>query len=426
MSKLLAFLVLFPLMVHAAEPLDKVVAVVNNSVITASELESHIEIFKQQIAARKMPLPPENVMRKQILQHLIDEDLQLQLAKQNGISIADKELDEEISKIAVTNNITLTIMRGDIERSGMSWKAYRENIRKEILLNQLQQKAVGKEVMVSPQQVEEYLKTAQHEDKSALVYHLQNIVVPLPEEPTTDQLKKASAKVQQLLVRLKKGEDFSQVALVESSGEFALEGGDLGARHLAELPDIFASAAVKMHAGQVVGPLRAANGLQLLKLIAVSGDNQKHDVVKTHVRHILVKQAASMTPAEADRQAHNLYQQLKSGKDFAVMAKQYSVDLVSAAKGGDLGWISPGEVVPQFEKAMDSLPLHKVSKPVKSVFGWHIIEVLERKKVDDSASFKRQQVRRFLHQKKFAEAVLNWQQHLRMDAYVKIMDKELA
>lgn len=428
LKRLALLLLLVPGMsgVSSAQPLDRVVALVNDGVITASELNAQVEMLRQQIAEKKMQVPSDTVLRKQVLQHLIDVDIQLQLAKQNDITIDNKELDEAIEKIATQNKLSLSELRTAVTDQGMAWNVYRENIRKEMVIGRLQQKAVAKDVMVTSKQVEEYLKVAENQDKSKQTYHLQNIVIPLPEEPTTDQLSKAREKVKEVLAKIKKGEDFSTAAIAESSGTFALEGGDLGERHLAELPDIFAKEVVHMSVGQIVGPLRTGNGFQLIKLVAIGGDNQKHEVVKTHVRHILLKQDASMTSSEAQRQVNNIYQQLKSGKDFALMAKQYSLDVTSAVKGGDLGWVTPGELVPQFEKTMDSLPLHQVSKPVKTVFGWHLIEVLERKKVDDSASFQRQQVRQYLQQKKFSEAVQNWQQHLRTEAYIKIMEKDLA
>ena len=255
---------------------------------------------------------------------------------------------------------------------------------------------------------------------------MQNIVVPLPEAPTTNQVNKAKEKARALLTKIKRGDDFNRLAIAESSGEYALEGGDLGDRHLAELPEVFAERVTMMKVGEVSEPIRTGNGFQLIKLVAIGGGSESHHVTKTHVRHILVKQDTSMTTDEAIKQVNNLYQQLKSGKDFALMAKQYSLDAASAIKGGDLGWVSAEELVPPFAEAMNALPLHTVSKPVKSPFGWHLIEVLERKTVDDSDSYQRLQVRQFLQQRKFAEAVNNWQQHMRTDAYVNILDKALA
>ncbi len=426
----IVFLLIFlPVLVLAApaQPLDQVVAVVNDDVITASELDEQVTILRQQITAKNMQLPSDTVLRKQVLQHLIDVDLQLQLAKNNSITIDSTELNEAIAKIATSNNLSLTQLREELTKQGLSWENYRENIRKEMLIGRVQQKAVSQEIVVSSQQVEDYLKTTLvNTKKTQQTYHLQNIVIPLPEEPTTEQVKKAQEKARGLLGKIKKGDDFSMIAIAESSGEYALEGGDLGERHLPELPAVFAEKVVTMSVGQVSGPIRTGNGFQLIKLVSVGGSDEHHQVTKTHVRHILLKQDANMTEVEASKQINNIYQQLKSGKDFALMAKQYSLDAASAVKGGDLGWVTADELVPQFSKAMNALPLNKVSKPVKSPFGWHLIEVMARKTVDDSDAFQRQQVRQFIHQRKFTEAVQNWQQHLRSDAFVNILDKALA
>lgn len=422
-------LVLLPALIldAQAQPLDKVVAIVNDDVITASELNAQVEVQKQQITAKHIALPADQILRKQVLQHLIDVDLELQLAKKNGLTVDDTDLNQAIEKIADSNHLSLTQMREELEKQGLEWESYRENIRKEILISQVQQKAVGQDIVVSSQQVEDYLKTYEHETKlQQATYHLQNIVIPLPEEPTTVQLNKAKQKAQDLLSKIKQGEDFSRMAIAESSGEYALEGGDLGERHLAELPDIFVKPVSQMQVGEVYGPIRAGNGFQIIKLISMGGNTEPHTVVKTHVRHILLKPDMSMTSEETSRQMNNLYQQLRSGKDFALMAKQYSVDAASAVKGGDLGWVSPEELVPAFAKAMEALPLHTISKPVHSQFGWHLIEVLERKTINDSKSYERMQVRQFLQQRKFTEAVQNWQQHLHADAYIHIVDKSLT
>lgn len=429
MFKRIAFLcVLFSGMCFAEgkQLLDRVVAIVNDSVITSSELNAQVELSKKQIIAQNMQMPDESVLRKQVLQHLIDVDLEMQMAKQNGIAVDNTELNEAIEKISTANHLSLSQLREEITKQGLSWQEYRQNIRKEMIITRIQQKAVGKDVIVTNEQVDQYLKTAGQVDNSNLTYHLKNIVIPLNEEPTTEQLKRAKIEADNLLNKIKKGDDFSRLAIEESSGEFALEGGDLGERHLAELPEVFAKEVVSMKVGQVVGPIRTGNGFHLIKLIAIGGENQRHMITQTHVRHILLKPDASMVPSEAIKQVNNIYQQIKSGKDFTLMAKQYSLDASSAVKGGDLGWVNPGELVPEFEKAMNNLPLHKVSKPVKTQYGWHLIEVVGRRQKDDSEAFKKQQVRQFLQQRKFVEAVQNWQQHLRSQAYINIVDKDLA
>lgn len=409
-----------------AEPLDKVVAVVNEQVITQTELDAEVEQFRLQWRAKPEALPPEALLRKQVLQHLIDVDLQLQLAKNNDISVDNTELDETIQGIAARNHLTLTQLREALEHQGIVFETYRDNIRKEMLMQRIQQRAVGKDIVVSTEQVDDYFKTMRHNQKEQSLFHVQNIVIGLPDAPTPAQLKKAEQRAQILLEKIKKGADFSQLALVEMRGSEALEGGDLGERHLAELPDIFAKRLIDMEVGEVAGPIRTGNGLQLIKLVALTEQVEHHEVVKTHVRHILLKPDVNMTAAEAETQIQHLYQQLKSGQPFAEMAKKYSLDVASALKGGDLGWVVPEELVKEFSEAMNQLPLHTVSQPIKTSFGWHLIEVLERKTVDDSTAYKRQQLRQQLEQRKLGEAVQSWRQHIRADAYIQILDKQLA
>lgn len=407
--------------------LDKVVAVVNDDVITSQELDAQVDMSRKQMAAQNLTIPADSVLRKQVLQHLIDVDLQIQLAKQHGLTIDNAELDEAIERIATSNHLSVSQLREEIGKQNISWKEYRRNIRKEILISRLQQKAVGQEVHITNEQVDDYLKTAKPmESNNALTYHVQNIVLPLSEEPSAEEIKKSLAEANKLLIELKNGADFSRLAIEKSSGDLALEGGDLGDRHLAELPEIFAKKVVNMKPGQVSGPFRTGNGFQLIKLVGIGGDNQHHVILQTHVRHILLKPDPSMLPAEAKNQANNIYQQLKSGKDFALMAKQYSLDASSAVKGGDLGWVNPGELVPEFEKVMNKLAINQISHPVKSPFGWHLIQVIARKQKDDSKTFQKQQVRQYLSQRKFMEAVQNWQQHIRAEAYVNIIEKGLA
>jgi len=409
-----------------AQPLDKVVAVVNDNVITASELEQQVQQVRNQLLAKKVAIPEENVLRKQVLQHLIDEEIQMQVASANNLTVDNVELDEAISKIAASNHLTLDALRQAIGQQGMVYDSYRETIRRQMLISRVQQSAVGREINITAQQIKDYLKSAEHIEKNPQVFHLQHIVIPLPEEPTSEQVKKAREKALQIMHKIKQGDDFTRLAIAESSGEYALIGGDLGERHLAELPELFAQEVLKMQTGDVRGPLRAANGFQLLKLVAKNTHQVHHEVTKTHVRHILLKQDVNMTEFEASKQIVNLYEQLKSGKDFAQMARQYSLDRLSAAKGGDLGWVTPEELVPAFAEVMNALPVNVISKPIKTSFGWHLIQVLARKTEDDSVTYQRQQVRQFLQQRKFAEAVESWQQHLRGSAYIQLMDKSLA
>ena len=295
-----------------------------------------------------------------------------------------------------------------------------------MIIGRLQQRIVGHEIDVTPQQVDDYIKNELANDQSRFLFHVQNIVIPLPEAPNSEQILRAKSKAQQLLAKLKAGDDFNLIAVAESSDEYALEGGDLGDRHLAELPAVFENYVKNMKAGEISGPIRTGNGFHLIKLIELKENNEQHLVKKMHVRHILLKQDVNMTNDEAIKQADNLYEQLKSGKDFANMAKMYSLDARSAANGGDLGWVVADELVQPFSEAILAMPLNTISKPVKTPFGWHLIEVLERKEVDDSEAFKRQQVRAFLQQRKFDEAVQNWKQQIHAQSFINITEKNLA
>lgn len=409
-----------------AAPLDAAVAEVNDAVITQSELEKHLYETKMQLTATHQQVPDEDILRKTVLQHLIDVHLQLQVAKNNNIALEDEELDDIIRNVALQNKLTVDQLKEELTKHGLSWDNYRENLKKEVILTRTQQQAVGRDIRVSEKQVEDYLSEAKVDESNLKQYHLQNIVVPVAETPSAEEVAAAKQKAETLIQLIAKGADFSQLAITESSDEYALDGGDLGLRHLAELPEIFAKEVVNMKVNQVSGPLRAPNGWQIIKLVAVNDDELHHQVMKTHVKHILIKPGAQMTEMEAERFIDNLSRQIKAGKKFDTLAKQYSVDAATAMKGGDMGWVVSNDLVPQFSEVMDKLKEGQISEPVKTPFGWHIMQVLERKVEDDSQAFQRQKIRAMLQQKSFEQAVQVWQQHIRAQAYVHIIDKSLA
>ncbi len=409
-----------------SQPLDSAVAEVNDMVITKSELEKHLAETKMQLTATHQQIPQEDVLRKKVLQHLIDVHLQLQVAKNNNIILEDEELDDIIRNIALQNKLTIDQLKEELVKHGLNWEAYRENLKKEVLLTRTQQQAVARDIRVSDKQVEDYLSEAIDDQVNQKKFHVQNIVVPVSEKPSVEEVAAAKQKAQNLLKLVNDGADFSQLAMTESSDEYALDGGDLGERYLAELPDIFAKAVVDMQPNQIKGPIRTPNGWQLIKLLAINEDALHHKIVKTHVKHILIKPGPQMTEVEAERFIQNLSHQIKAGKKFDTLAKQYSVDAVTAVKGGDMGWVVSNELVPQFSEVMDKLPEGQISEPVKTPFGWHIMQVVERKIEDDSKAFQRQKVRAMLQQKRFEQAVQVWQQHIRAQAYINIIDKKLA
>jgi peptidyl-prolyl cis-trans isomerase SurA len=426
MKKVLLLILMGYALTVQAEQLDSVVAIVNDGVVTQSELDAKSHLLRQQLQAKKTPLPPESELQKQVLNHLINEALLLQMAKHGGIMIDNAEVDDAILKMAKENHLSLTDFREALKKEGLAFDEYRETVRREMIIGRVQQQAVGQDVMVSAEQIEDYLKTAMAVEKSTQGFHVQHIVIPLDDEPSPEQLRGAEARAEAVLQKIKEGINFEQVAIMASDEQYALESADLGERHLAELPEVFAKRVVSMKPGEVAGPLRTGSGLQLLKLVSVHASDKHHEVLKTHVRHILIKQDASTTEAQAKLRIENLYEQLKSGKSFAALAKQYSMDLASAPDGGDLGWVTPETLVPAFAEVMTALAPATVSQPIKTGFGWHLIEVIARKNVDDSEAYQRQQVRTLLHQRKFMEAVESWQQHVRSTSYIDVLKKELA
>jgi len=425
-------LILSFLLIHLTNPyagphaLDSVVAEVNDAVITESELNKQMKDAKQQLQARNLPVPEDQVLRKQIFQHFLDLTLQLQFAKNNNMSIDDAELDEIIKTIALQNHYTVEQMQAELQKAGMAWSDYRQNLKKEVLITRLQQASIGRDIHISERQVDSYMNEALDEQVKKRKYHLLNMVIPLSDSPSSKEVEQAKHKALDLLAELNKGADFSKLAIMESSDEYALDGGDLGERYLAELPEVFVPYLKNIKVNEVKGPIRTGNGWQLIKLIGINDADLKHQVTKTHVRHILIKPGPQMTDAQAEQLIHNIYRQIQAGKTFDGLAKQYSVDAATAVKGGDMGWVDASELVPQFAEVMEKLGIGHISVPVKTPFGWHIMQVLERKVEDDSLAYQRQQVRAMLKQKKFTEAVKTWQQHLRAQAFIHILDKSLA
>jgi peptidyl-prolyl cis-trans isomerase SurA len=412
--------------ITSALPLDAVVAEVNENVITKRELDKHVLDKKEELLARHMEIPSDAVLRKQVFQHMIDVQLQMDLAKNNNIQLDDEELNEIIKGIAVQNKLEVDELKSELVKHGLSWEGYRDNLKKEIIMTRLQQQAIGNTIHISEKQVDDYLGDVIKEQHSLSKYHLQNIVIPLSEAPSADEVKAAYQKAQKIMALIRSGEDFSKLAISESSDEYALEGGDLGLRTLTELPDVLAIQLKDVKVNEVKGPIRAPNGWQIIKVIAIDESHLHHQIVKTHVKHILIKPGPQMTDLEAERMIQNLYRQIQDGKKFDTIAKHYSVDAATAIKGGDMGWVVSNELVPQFAEVMDKMSENAISQPVKSPFGWHIIQVVERKVEDDSNAFQRQKVRSMLRQKRFEEAVVSWKQHLRTQAFINILDKDLV
>ena len=400
-------------------PLDRVVAIVDNDVIMESELNDRLQTVRRQIQERNTALPPEHVLKQQVLERLIIEDLQLQIADRAGSRIDDTSLNDAIRNIAARNGMSLEQFRAALSQDGLSYTDAREQIRREMLINRVRQRKVMERVHVTDREVENYRKSEEGRQQLAIEYRLAHILVSLPEGATPDQIAKARTKAEGIYDQLKNGADFAQTAMSQSQSQNALEGGDIGWRKADQLPTLFAEVAVDLKKGQVSRPIRSPSGFHIIKLTDTRGNEQTlQEQVKA--RHILIKPNEVRSDLEAQELARSLYNRLEQGADFAELAKAYSDDTGSALNGGELGWANPDDMVPAFRDQMRTAPMNVVSKPFKSRFGWHILEVEGKRKEDISDKVRTAQIREILGQRKFQEELQVWLRELRDQAYVEI------
>lgn len=396
---------------------DRIIAVVNSEVITLNELRQRLDSVVSQLRRQGTPLPPADVLEKQMLERMVVDKVQVQFAKENGIRIEDAQLDMALNRIAANNKMTLAQFRQALEKDGIAFAKFREEIRQEITVSRLREREVDAKLLVSEGEIDNYLAGASA-GGSAEEYQVAHILVRSPESASPEQLQKLKAKAEQILDRLKRGEDFAQVAAAYSDAPDALQGGNLGFRPLDRMPNIFAETVQKMQPSQLSPVIRSPNGFHIVKLVAKKGGASIPAVQQTHARHILIKVNEVVSEAEAKRKLQAVKERLDHGGDFAELARLYSQD-GSAPKGGDLDWLYPGDTVPEFERAMDALKVGEVSQPVQSMFGWHLIQVLERRVQDVSDDRKRALARNTLRERKSDEAYQDWLRQLRDRAYVE-------
>jgi len=403
------------------QSLDKIVAIVNKEVITQAELDKFVRNVKVNLKKQKIPFPPDEELVPQVLEHIIVRNLQLQLAKQAEIDIDDETLDRAINDIAKRNNKTLKEYKKYLKEHGETFEGFKKQTKEEITVARLRQEEVGRTIHISDKEVEDILALSNSVNGKIPEYHVKDILIALPEDPTTRDIKKANKQAEKIVKKLKKGANFGEVAVAESKGELALKGGDLGWRKLAELPTVFSDSIKKMKKGEVSDPIRTSNGLHILKLADSRGTAARHFQQQTHVRHILIKPDVINTGNELKARLTKYREQIIKKDNFEKLAKKFSQDPGSASHGGELGWVEPGVLDKDFETAMNNLKDNEISQPIHSQFGWHLIQVLGRKKIDNTDQFRRSQARRQLFNRKFQEASVDWMQQLRNEAYVKIM-----
>lgn len=408
------------LSLHAAERevLDGIVAVVNNDVITRGELDNRLRTIKQQLQQQRAPMPPQAVLEKQVLDRMILASLQLQLAERSGVRVDDETLNRTIARIAEENRMSLGEFRGVLEQDGYDFANFREDIRKEILISRVQQRQVAERVNVSEQEIDNFLETQQAQGNAGEEFHLAHILIAVPDAASPDRVRAARARAEEVLKNLRAGADFQETAIAASDGQQALEGGDLGWRKLAELPTLFVEAVMNMQTGAISDLIRSPSGYHIIKLLD-KRNGQRHIVTQTHARHILIRTDEMTNDATAEQRLTEARARLEQGADFAELARELSDDTASAANGGDLGWSNPGELTPAFESAMNALSEGEISRPFKSNFGWHIVQVLERRRHDNTASLLRGQAREALRQRKIDEELQTWLTRLRDEAHVE-------
>lgn len=399
-------------------PIDTVVAIVNSDVITQHELNERYNRAVQQLKERKNELPSHSILEKQLLDRMINDRIQLQFADQTGIKVDGPTLDRAIDKIAEQNKMTLAQFHDALAHDGVDFNKFRDDIRNEIILTRLRQREVDTKVNVTEAEVDNYL-AQQAKQGTNNEYHLARIVIDIPDNASSEQIAAAQSKAADVLQKLRTGADFSKISTEYSNAQNALEGGDLGWRSAAQLPPEFLTLLQTLKPGDVSDILRSNTGFNIFKLVDERSHSQSSIIDQTHARHILIKTNEVVSDVDAQKKLQQIRQKILDGSaKFEDMAKQYSDD-GSASKGGDLGWVSPGETVSQFEQAMDQLKPGEISQPIKSPFGYHLIQVLERRKQDVTSEHERARARQAIHDRKAEEAFTEWLRELRDRAYVE-------
>jgi peptidyl-prolyl cis-trans isomerase SurA len=398
--------------------IDRVVAVVNNEVITRADLTNRTQMATLQLKAQGTPTPPHDVLERQVLERLISTSVQLQFAKETGLRVDDTELDRALQRIASENRLDLKSLRAAIEKDGIPFHKFREDIRDEIVMARLREREVDNRIVVTESEIDNFISTQQTQTDRGEEYNLAHILVTVPENASPEQIQARRARVDQALSQLKSGADFRQVAASFSDAPDALQGGGMGWRDAARLPSLFLEAVKTLAPGAVSAPLRSANGFHILMLNERRGSTAPVIVNQTRARHILIRTNELVPEAEARRRLESIRERLENKADFAQLARQFSED-GSNAKGGELGWLSPGDTVPEFERAMSALQPGQLSGPVQTPFGWHLIQVLERRNEDMSKERLRLDARRALRARKSDEAYQEWVRQRRDLAFIE-------
>lgn len=397
---------------------DRIVAVVNDDVITLNELSVRTRMVAGQLQRGGGQTPPLEALQRQVLERMINDLVQVQLAKETGIRVDDATIEKTIQRIADDNNLSMTAFRQALERDGIRYPKFREDMRNELLLARLREREVENTVVVTDAEVETELARAAKERGGDTEYQLQHILVLVQQQATPDQIDARRQRALQALSELRKGANFAEISATYSDAPDALQGGNLGWRAAGRLPALFLEALEKMRPGEASDILRSPNGFHIVKLLDKRGKEKSPAVAQTRARHILVRTKEGTSDSDVRERLVRLRERLAAGEDFAELARVHSED-GTASKGGDLGWISPGETVPEFERAMSALGDGEISQPVQSPFGWHLVQVLERRSEEMSEERKKLAARQAIRARKADEAYQDWLRQMRDRAFVE-------
>jgi peptidyl-prolyl cis-trans isomerase SurA len=399
-------------------PVDRIVAVVNDEVITQNDLADRVNLVMRQIQRQGGQLPSADVLTRQILERMVNDLVQVQLAKETGIKVDDATLDRTIERIAQENNLAVPAFRAALERDGIRFPRFREDIRSEILLARLREREIDNGIIVTDAEVETELAREAREASGDSEYNLAHVLVVVAPQSNSQQIEQRRRRALAALSELRRGTNFAQVAATYSDAPDALQGGNLGWRATGRLPQAFLGAITRLQPGEVSDIIRSPNGFHIVKLLDKRGRAAAGGVQQTKVRHILLRARDGLTEADARQRLAALRQRIVAGADFGELARQHSED-ASAPKGGDLGWIAPGDTVPEFERVMNALKDGEVSPPIQTPFGWHLVQVNERRSEELSVDRKKIAARQAIRSRKADEAYQDWLRQMRDRAFVE-------
>jgi peptidyl-prolyl cis-trans isomerase SurA len=404
---------------QAQDVIDRVAVIVNDGVVLESEIQQMLVQVKRNAEAQQLTLPAESVLRVQAIDRLVLRELQLQMARRVGVEVSDAQLQQALVNMAREGNASVDEMREDIEAKGVSWQAYRENIRDEMITAEVQRGAVQRRVYISPQEVDNLTKVIEQMAEQETEYRLGHILVATPEGSSAEQIQTARNNADTLLERLRNGGDFAQAAITSSSGSSALEGGDLGWMNINAMPTLFAEVVRGKEKDTLVGPLRSGVGFHILKVLDTRGV-ERVEIVEYEARHILITPSIILSDQRAKEMLDDYRQQLLAGEaEFADLAREHSADPGSAQQGGSLGWSDPEVFTPVFRDTIKNTPKGEVSEPFKTEFGWHIVEVLGSRIQDTTKASNQNRAYQMLFSRKYQEELENWQQEIRDQAYIE-------